>query len=276
MCAAQHSLYSFSRGFLWSFSHNFMEDTLIRRSWIATLQRTSLWSSSVSNSVTARETCPYLSTPALSRERRSVDGQQQQEGFAKLLLDSRASISHNAKHNYANFFFFFFPMRTRRNNGFNICPYLQQVFCMQMRWGFRDGEAECLLHPSFVARRIMGDLLWFVNMRAFDSDWNETMCRIRLKTMCGEWRLRHVLDFTRPYASARHCGPIVWPGLLLWSGFLSCFCSVMGYNNLYKSHWLSWSSTVWAWHWWKAWFLQRTGEQKVLCMLRESLKVSGL
>lgn len=64
----------------------------------------------------------------------------------------------------------FFPMRTRRNNGFNICPYLQQVFCMQMRWGFRDGEAECLLHPSFVARRIMGDLLWFVNMRAFDSD----------------------------------------------------------------------------------------------------------
>lgn len=35
---------------------------------------------------------------------------------------------------------------------------------------FRDGEAERLLHPSFVARRIKGDLLWFVNMRAFDSD----------------------------------------------------------------------------------------------------------
>lgn len=34
------------------------------------------------------ETCPYLSTGALSRERRSMDGQQQQEGFAKLLLDS--------------------------------------------------------------------------------------------------------------------------------------------------------------------------------------------
>lgn len=59
------------------------------------------------NVVIARPTCPYLSTPALSSERRSLDGQQQQEGFAKLLSDSRASISHNAKHNYANFFFFF-------------------------------------------------------------------------------------------------------------------------------------------------------------------------
>lgn len=45
-----------------------------------------------------------------------------------------------------------------------------KVFCMQMRCDFRDGEAECLVHPSFVARRIRGDLLWFVNMRAFDSD----------------------------------------------------------------------------------------------------------
>lgn len=52
-----------------------------------------------------RETCPYLSTTALSREYRSMDGQQQQEGFAKLLLDSRVSIPHNAKHNYANSFF---------------------------------------------------------------------------------------------------------------------------------------------------------------------------
>ena len=68
--------------------------------------------------------------------------------------------------------FFFSPpsTRTTQNNGFNICPYLQQVFCMQMRCDFRDGEAECLLHPSFVARRIKGDLLWFVNMGAFDSD----------------------------------------------------------------------------------------------------------
>lgn len=104
---------------------------------------------------------------------------------------------------------FFFSKRTTQNNGFNICPYLQRVFCMQIRWDFRDGEAECLLHPSFVARRIRGDLLWCVNMRAFDSDWNETMCRSRLKTMCGEWRLSHVLDFTRPHASPRHCGPIV-------------------------------------------------------------------
>lgn len=78
-----------------------------------------------------------------------------------------------------------------------------------MRCDFRDGEAECLLHPSFVARRIKGDLLWFVNTGAFDSDRNETMCRIRLKTMCGEWRRRRVLDFTRPHA--HHCGPIVWP-----------------------------------------------------------------
>lgn len=35
-----------------------------------------------------------------------MDGQQQREGFAKLLLDSRASIPHSAKHNYANFLFF--------------------------------------------------------------------------------------------------------------------------------------------------------------------------
>lgn len=125
---------------------------------------------------------------------------------------------------------------------------------MQIRCDFRDGEAECLLHPSFVARRIKGDLLWFVNMRAFDSDWNETMCRIRLKTMCGEWRLRHVPDFTHPYASAHYCGPIVWPSFCCEVGFCPVFCSVMGYNNLYKSQWLSWSSTVWAWHWWKAWF----------------------
>lgn len=52
-----------------------------------------------------QQTCPYLSTPTLSMLCRSMDGQQQQEGFAKLLLDSRASISHNAKYNYANLFF---------------------------------------------------------------------------------------------------------------------------------------------------------------------------
>lgn len=61
-------------------------------------------------------------------------------------------------------------MSTTQNNGFNIYPYLQQVFCMQISNNFRDGDAECLLHPSFVARRIKGDLLWFVNMGAFDSD----------------------------------------------------------------------------------------------------------
>lgn len=143
---------------------------------------------------------------------------------------------------------------------------------MQIRCDFRDGEAECLLHPSFVARRIKGDLLWFVNMRAFDSDWNETMCRIRLKTMCGEWRPRHVLDFTRPYASAHYCGPIVWSSFCCEVGFCPVFCSVMGYNNLYKSQWLSWSTTVWAWHWWKAWFSRGLVSRK----LRESLKVSGL
>lgn len=159
-------------------------------------------------------------------------------------------------------------MSTTQNNGFNIYPYLQQVFCMQISYDFRDGDAECLLHPSFVARRIKGDLLWFVNMGAFDSDWNETMCRIRLKTMCGEWRLRHLLDFTHPYADVYHCGPIVWYSLCCELGVLSCFCLVMGYNNLYKSHWLSWNSTVWAWHWWKAWFLQRTAEQKVMQMLK--------
>lgn len=185
------------------------------------IKHASLWSSGVSSLNVARETCPYLSTSALSRRRRNMDGQQQQEGFAKLLLDSWASIPHNAKHNYANFFFS--SMRTTQNNGFNICPYLQQVFCMQIRWDFRDGEAECLLHPSFVARRIKGDLLWFVNMRAFDSDWNETMCRIRLKTMWSEWRLRHVLDFTRPYASTHHCGPIVWPGFCCEVGFCPVF-----------------------------------------------------
>lgn len=197
-----------------------------------------------------QETCPYLSRYALSRVCRSMDGQQQQEGFTKLLLESWDFFPHNARHNYANFFF---SVRTTQNNGFNICPHLQQVFCMQIRCDFRDGEAECLLHPSFVARRIKGDLLWFVNMRAFDSDWNETMCRIRLKTMCGDWRLGHVLDFTSPCTRSSlwsHC----LAQHLLWSGFLSCFCSVMGYNNLYKSQWLSRSSTVWAWHWWKAWF----------------------
>lgn len=128
---------------------------------------------------------------------------------------------------------------------------------------FRDGEAEGLLHPSFVARRIKGDLLWFVNMRAFDSDWNETMCRIRLKTMCGEWRLRHMLDFNHPYTDVHHCGPIVWPGSSCEVGFFpSCFCSVMGYNNLNKSHWLSLSSMVWAWQWWKAWFSRELVSRK--------------
>lgn len=130
---------------------------------------------------------------------------------------------------------------------------------------FRDGEAECLLHPSFVAGRIKGDLLWFVNMRAFDSDWNETMCRIRLKTMCGEWRLAGALAGLHPAAAdVHHRAPIVWPWLHFWSGILfffvflpffpsppSCFSSVMGYNNLNKSHWLSLSSIVWAWQWWK-------------------------
>lgn len=53
-----------------------------------------------------QETYPYLSTHALSKERRSMDSQQQQEGFAKLLLDSLASIPYYAKYNYANFFFF--------------------------------------------------------------------------------------------------------------------------------------------------------------------------
>lgn len=52
-----------------------------------------------------QQTCPYLSSPTLSTLCRSMDGQQHQEGFAKLLLDSRASISHNAKYNYANLFF---------------------------------------------------------------------------------------------------------------------------------------------------------------------------
>lgn len=191
----------------------------MRRSWIVTLQHSSLWCGSVSNLVIARKTCPYLSTRSLSRKSRSVDGQQQQEGFTKLLLDSWDSLLHNAEYNYANFF----PTRTTQNNGFNICPHLQQLFCMQIRCDFRDGEPECLLHPSFVARRIKGDLLWFVNMRAFDSDWNETMCRIRLKTMCGEWWLRHVLDFTHPYASAHHCGPIVWPGICCEVGFCPVF-----------------------------------------------------
>lgn len=45
-----------------------------------------------------------------------------------------------------------------------------ECFVCKLGTIFRDGEAECLLHPSFVARRIKGDLLWFVNMRAFDSD----------------------------------------------------------------------------------------------------------
>lgn len=85
----------------------------------------------------------------------------------KLLLDSGVSISHNAKYNYANLFS---SMTTTQNNGFNIYPYLQQVFCMQISCDFRDGDVACLLHPSFVARRIKGDLLWFVNMGAFDSD----------------------------------------------------------------------------------------------------------
>lgn len=52
-----------------------------------------------------QQTCPYLSTATLSTICRSMDGQQQQEGFAKLLLDSRASISHNTKYNYANLLF---------------------------------------------------------------------------------------------------------------------------------------------------------------------------
>lgn len=52
-----------------------------------------------------QQTFPYLSPATLSTMCRSMDGQQQQEGFAKLLLDSGASISHNTKYNYANLFF---------------------------------------------------------------------------------------------------------------------------------------------------------------------------
>lgn len=95
-------------------------------------------------------------------------------------------------------------------------------------------------------------------MRAFDSDWNETMCRIRLKTMCGEWRLGHVLDFTHMQALST---VVLLFGQLLF--FLFCFCSVMGHNNLYKSQWLNQSSTfLVSWHWWKGPDLPRTSKQK--------------
>lgn len=32
-------------------------------------------------------------------------------------------------------------MSTTQNNGFNIYPYLQQEFCMQISYDFRDGDA---------------------------------------------------------------------------------------------------------------------------------------
>lgn len=167
-----------------------------------------------------QQTRPYLSTPTLSTMRRSMDGQQQQEGFAKLLLDSWASISHNAKYNYANLFFQWVQHKIM---ALIYTPTSSKCFVCKLATISGDGDAECLSHPSFVARRIKGDLLWFVNMGAFDSDWSETMCRIRLKTMCGEWRLRHMLDFNHPWADVHHCGPIVWPSLCCELGFLSRF-----------------------------------------------------
>lgn len=169
VCCAAQFVQFFIRLFLWSFSHNFMEDTLLRRSWIAALQCTSLWSSSVSNSVTARETCPYLSTPALSRRRRSVDGQQQQEGFAKLLLDSWASISHNAKHNYANFFFSF--PQWEQGEIMALIYALTSSKCFVCKWGGVSGterrSVSCihLLLPGGLREICYGLLTWGLLIR---------------------------------------------------------------------------------------------------------------
>lgn len=142
-----------------------------------------------------QQTCPCLSAPTLSTLCRSMDGQQQQEGFAKLLLDRRVSISHNAKYNYANLVFQWVQHKimaliyTLTSSGCFVCK-LASISGMEMRSVSRIH----LLLPG----RIKGDLLWFVNMGAFDSDWNETMCRIRLKTMCGEWGLRHYAGLHPP------------------------------------------------------------------------------
>lgn len=197
-----------------------IEDALLRRSWIVILQHASLWSNAFSKLDIVRERHVPI---CLLLHYQENTGVWMASSNRKDLL-SCFWIAESPSHIMLNTIMqTVFSLRTTENNGFNICPYLQRVFCMQIRCDFRDGEAECLLHPSFVAGWIKGDLLWFVNMRAFDSDWNETMCRIRLKTMCGEWRLRHVLDLTHPYASAHHCGPIVWPGFCCEVGFCPVF-----------------------------------------------------
>lgn len=86
-----------------------MADPRLRRSCIVTWRHASIWTEKKYKLAfpvrLLQQTCPYLSTPTLSTLCRSMNGQQQQEGFAKLLLDSRVAISHNAKYNYANLFF---------------------------------------------------------------------------------------------------------------------------------------------------------------------------
>jgi len=47
--------------------------------------------------------------------------------------------------------------------GFNICPYLKLVFCMQMSCDSRAGDGGggvCCAHPSCVARRIRGGICY--------------------------------------------------------------------------------------------------------------------
>ena len=164
-----HIKYSLSWGLLCSCYNNSTEDTLLRRSWIVKLQHASLWSAGVSNLVIATETCPYLSTPALSRERRSMDGQQQQEGFAKLLLDSCASIPHNAKHNYANFFFP--PLQREQRKIMALIYALTSSKCFVCKWGVISGterrSVSCihLLLPGGLREICYGLLTWELLIR---------------------------------------------------------------------------------------------------------------
>lgn len=95
----------FSWGFMCSCYNDFMEDTILRRSWIVTLQHASLWSSSVSNLVIARETCAYLSTPHYQENAGVWMASSNRKDLLSCSWIAEPPSPHNAKHNYANFFF---------------------------------------------------------------------------------------------------------------------------------------------------------------------------
>lgn len=117
----------------------FIEDTYFRRAGLELTQLASLWRATITLQHWCVLICRLLhyhvntAAPIASSNRKDL---------LKLLLDSQ--LPFQMAFNTIMLTFFHAYGNTTQNNGFNICPYLQQVFCMQMSSHFRDGKAECL------------------------------------------------------------------------------------------------------------------------------------